>query len=172
MPILYRARQFLRSMTAQVHPHQRQAVATILSPELATLFFSMAPADQVHSLRVLQDLIKQGEEDADLLAAALLHDVGKSRCPLSAVERAVIVLANRTLPQLVNRLGRRPARGPLRAFSTAVQHPAWGAEMAAKAGGSSRLCTLIRFHQDLSGGIQGEDLGPLLQRLQQADNRH
>jgi hypothetical protein len=169
---MYRAKQFLRSMTARVDPQHHQEVSAILSPELAALFSTMAPADQAHSLRVLQDLIGQGEEDTDLLAAALLHDVGKSRCRLSALERAVIVVANRALPRLVNRLGRRPARGPLRAFSTALQHPVWGAELVNEAGGSARLCALIRFHQDHSGEIRNESLEPLLRRLQQADNRN
>jgi len=172
MSLTYRAKQFLRSMTARVDPSDREAVARILAPRLAALFFEMSPADQAHSLRVLHDLLEQGESEADLLAAALLHDVGKSRSPLTPFERAVIVLANRAQPEWVLRLGRRPARGLLRAFSTAVQHPAWGAAMVEASGGSDRLCALIRFHQEPPGAIDGKELQALLIRLQQADSRH
>jgi hypothetical protein len=172
MSLTYRAKQFLRSMTARVNPPDREVVTQILTPQLAALFFKMSPADQAHSLRVLHDLLEQGEGEADLLAAALLHDVGKSRSPLTPLERAVIVLANRARPELVIRLGRRPARGLLRAFSTAVQHPAWGAAMVEANGGSARLSALIRLHQEPPEESEGEELQTLLIRLQQADSRH
>ena len=172
MRLAYRARQFLRSITARVDPLELTLAEKILSPELMTLFHKMAAADQAHSLRVLQELLKVGEKDPDLLAAALLHDIGKSCCPLTPFERALIVLANRARPELVIRLGQRSSRGPLRAFATAVQHPAWGAEMVEANGGSARLCALIRYHQEPVPGIEGEELRLLISRLQQADNRH
>jgi hypothetical protein len=172
MSLKYRAVQFLRSITARISPQGRSAVEDILSPELSVLFFRMQIADQAHSLRVLHELLERGEQDADLLAATLLHDVGKIQCKLTPFERAAIVLANHVSPELVIRLGKGPARGLLRAFSTAIQHPAWGAAMVEANGGTPRLCALIRFHQEPAAGVEESELQSLLVRLQQADNRH
>jgi hypothetical protein len=172
MSFKYRAVQFLRSLTARISPREREAVEAILPPKLSALFFGMQTADQAHSLRVLQELLERGEQNVDLLAAALLHDVGKSRCRLTPFERAAIVVANHASPELVIRLGKGPARGLLRAFSTAIQHPAWGAAMVEANGGTPRLCALIRFHQQPAGSVEGSELQLLLTRLQQADNRH
>ena len=38
----------------------------------------MSVSDQRHSLNVMRTLRRQGHTEPDLLAAALLHDVGKS----------------------------------------------------------------------------------------------
>ena len=162
----------MRSIFARIDPLDLAAVETFLTPELFALFRTMPAADQVHSLRVLHELLEAGEKDPDLLAAALLHDVGKTRSPLNPFERALIVLTNHALPELVIRLGQQPAPGPLRAFSTAVQHPAWGAEMVEANGGSARLCSIIRLHQQPLTRVEKGELRTVVARLQEADNRH
>jgi len=172
MQWLYRTRQFLRSVTARVDPAQRERVETLLPVRLSALFYRMDARDQAHSLRVLRELQGRGVQDIDLLRAALLHDVGKSRCPISPFERALVVLANRAVPGLVIRLGQRPARGPLRAFVAAAGHPAWGAAMVEAAGGSERLAALVRFHQESPESIEPEAIRQLLLELQRADNRN
>jgi len=172
MQWLYRTKQFLRSMTARVEPGDREQVEALLPALLSALFYRMDIRDQAHSLRVLRDLQGRGVQDLDLLRAALLHDVGKSRCPVSPFERVLVVVANRALPRLVIRLGQRPARGPLRAFAAAAGHPTWGAALVEAAGGSERLAALVRFHQEPPGSIEPETIRPLLRELQQADNRN
>jgi hypothetical protein len=124
----------------------------------------MTPGEQAHSLRVLERLQRAGESDPDLMRAALLHDAGKVRSPLSLPDRALIVLGKRFLPGRVKRWGEGEARGIQRAFVVAAQHPAWGAEMAAQAGATARTCDLIRRHQEEAG----EDR--LLRALQEADD--
>jgi len=53
------------------------AVALLTPPQLAA-FCLLAPTDQRHAVRVLRALLARGERDADLLLAALLHDLGKA----------------------------------------------------------------------------------------------
>ena len=53
----------------------------------------MQSSEQAHAVSVYRQLVAQGETSSDLLAAALLHDVGKSLSPLRLWERVLIVLA-------------------------------------------------------------------------------
>jgi putative nucleotidyltransferase with HDIG domain len=113
-------------------------------------------------------LIRAGEQDADLLAAALLHDVGKSSSRLHIWERAAAVLASWLIPDQARRWSNGPASGWRRPFVIGRHHPHWGAELVEQAGGSQRLIELIRQHQDREAAA----CDPLLRRLQAADGKN
>ena len=120
----------------------------MLTPEQYSLFLRLQPCEQAHSLNLLHALCAEGQSNPDLLAASLLHDVGKSRHPLRTWERVVIVLANVFLPKQAWEWGDAQPCGWRRPFVIARQHPAWGAEMTAQTGASDLLVELIRRHQD------------------------
>src|SRR5436305_1281202 len=80
-------------------------VAVILPTTAAlSLFRTMSPADQQHSLRVCRRLKTRGCSDVDMLAAALLHDVGKAEGRVPFWTRPAIVLGKKLAPQLLTRL--------------------------------------------------------------------
>ncbi len=85
-------------------------------------------------------LLEQGENQPDLLVAALLHDIGKLRYRLNPLERAMVVLVKAINPEQAHRWGSLPPDGWDRlpgwrkAFIVAEQHAGWGAEMARQAG--------------------------------------
>jgi putative nucleotidyltransferase with HDIG domain len=119
----------------------------------------MQPSEIRHSLEITRRLIASGEAESDLLAAALLHDVGKSRSPLNLWERAIVVLAKRLIPGAFQRWGAsEEMRGFKRIFVVAEQHAAWGAEMAAAAGASKLTARLIRQHQEVCKPVLKADL--------------
>ena len=132
----------------------------------------MSPADQAHSLRVCLALIDQGQTDPDLLAAALLHDIGKSMAPPNVLERVLIVLANQIMPRQVFIWGQAEPRGWKRAFVIAQQHPDWGADLVAENDGSELTVRLIRQHQTDPDAQHGVDFNHKLSLLRAADNRN
>ncbi len=163
--LLYRARQFRLALFGPWPSVPEEALRPYLSPALIALFRRMSPSEQAHSLAVLRRLKEQGHSDPALLAAALLHDVGKSLSPLSVFDRVLIVLGKRFAPRLARRWGEGKASGLRRPFVVAAHHPAWGADLAAAAGASPRTCDLIRRHQDFSSPDDA-----LLTALQRADD--
>ncbi|MCK5054869.1 MAG: HD domain-containing protein [Anaerolineales bacterium] len=165
----YRAGQFLHLLTSKRNRDHRRFVYQILDPSMAALFFRMSAPDQSHSIRVLQTLTAQGEENADLLSAALLHDVGKSVYSLRAWERSLVVVANRILPNQVLKWGQGELHGWQTPFVVALQHPEWGASLVRQEGGSETLVTLIRYHQEHAPPSMGDDVRELMKRLQAAD---
>jgi len=168
-PPLYRVWQFVQALTARpLAPAEWSEVAPILTPSQGALFRKMDANDQRHSLQVMRALIDEGETNRDLLAAALLHDVGKSCYPLRLWERPVVVLIRLFRPFTAVRWGNGEPVGWKRPFVIYEQHPTWGAEMAAAAGCSSLTVWLIRHHQDRHDTTQKET--ELLQTLQKADN--
>jgi hypothetical protein len=148
MGIKYRFDQFFHTLAAQPSEQDLAAVNTTLTTPLADLFHQMNITDQSHSLRVFTHLSQQGETEPDLLAAALLHDVGKCRAPLRPWDRAVVVLARVFIPDLISSWGTGEPRGWNKPFVVYLHHAEWGAQMVDERGGSELTVYLIRHHQD------------------------
>ncbi len=133
---------------------ERLEVARWLPAAALLLFQSMSRADQQHALRVCRGLQARGCTDEDMLAAALLHDVGKAGGRVPFWTRPVIVLSKRCAPRLLARLAVYPHAGQPRwrqSLGYAWWHAEFGAEMAAEAGLSQLAALYIRTHHQASG---------------------
>ncbi|MBU0511191.1 MAG: HD domain-containing protein [Chloroflexi bacterium] len=172
--IRYRVRQFWIALGAtRLNTSDLEPARAMLTTKQMALFTRLQASEQIHGLRVLQMLRAQGESHPDLMAAALLHDVGKCRLPLRLWERVLIVLGRRFFPERVKRWGNGTPRGWRRPFVVAEWHPRWGAEMAREAGTSPLVVYLIREHQtDLPAEALDSLEGHLLSLLQKADNQN
>lgn len=158
--LVYRLGQ-VRQQLGFVPPLSAQEYAEVerrLPPDARALFRSMSPADQFHSLRVCQGLQARGCTDGDMLAAALLHDVGKAAGRVPFWTRPVIVLGKLCAPALLAQLavapylfGERIVPAWQRALSYAWWHAEIGAELAASAGLSERAVLYIRTHHQPRG---------------------
>lgn len=171
--VRYRVGQFLRALTARVPDEEVEQAITVLPPEARALFRRQAAQDQHHALAVYHTLCRAGHTNPQLLAAALLHDVGKAAARLPAWQRAVIVLLDRFAPRLLARLGRgKPQGWRRRPFVVHALHAEVGARWAQEAGCSPLTVALIRRHQDRLGSRSSftveED--QLLAALQAADS--
>jgi HD domain-containing protein len=149
----YRARQFFHALFPRLDAEHLAQARSILNEGEMALFVSMEKRDQRHGLRVLHHLIDGGEDDRDLLAAALIHDCGKGRAPVW------VRVANVVAPALVAALGSR-SNGAYRL----VHHARLGAEMAERAGSSPAT---VRF----VGGRAAEHERDKISMLRAADDR-
>jgi putative nucleotidyltransferase with HDIG domain len=140
----------------------------------------MHKSEQAHSLRVLGELRSQGEENKDLHTAALLHDVGKIRAPLSLWERVLVVVVRALCPDCVHKWGSTNGDESLeglgwrRAFVVSEKHPAWGADLASQYGVSELAVSLIARHQEqLPPSVDNESSveDHLLHKIQAVDNQ-
>jgi predicted HD phosphohydrolase len=186
----YRIGQFFRALTARVLDAEMEQAAHVLTPAALALFCSMEIQDQRHGLDVCATLRQAGLANTDLLAAALLHDVGKAAIRLPAWQRAIIVLLERFAPRLLERLGQGEPQEPIRpvpsvaerslldswrrSFVIHAHHSEIGARWAQEAGCSPLTIALIRQHQDKltndpSLTVESEK-NQLLAALQAADN--
>lgn len=172
MGVGYRAWQFWQQLSAP--PFSADAwrdVRSALSPAEQRLFERFAAVDRWHSWRVMWALREAGHAHPDLMAAALLHDVGKTAMPLTAWQRVLIVLGSRIMPRRAAAWGEGEAVAWKRPFVVKAQHPEWGARMAAAAGSRPLTVWLIRHHQDALSTVETEE-ARLLQQLQWADDRN
>lgn len=179
--ILYRTRQLWNALHTAPPQQGLEQVRSFLPPGLYDLYTRLSPSEQFHSLAVFKKLIERGEKQPDLLAAALLHDVGKSRFPLNVWERVLIVLGKALFPDLFNRWGSAPGPGLetletrlpwilKKPFQVAVCHPIWGAQMAKLAGASPLTVSLIRRHQEKLAHPTASAEEGLLAALQSVDD--
>ena len=175
MSVWYRVQQFWHALVAQpFHAENRRVVNEYLGSQEQALFNQYSRSDQWHSYHVFCILQEAGHTQPDLLMAALLHDVGKSRMPLAIWERVLIVLAQVAMPHKTMMWGRGNMKRWKRPFIVKAQHPTWGAEMAQFAGCTPLAVALIRRHQErlpvtASAATQEEKL---LHLLQWADNQN
>src|SRR5712671_416806 len=110
---LWQVRQQL-GFVAPLTAEERVEVARWLPPSALPLFQTMSGADQRHSLRVCRGLQQRGcIEDQDMLAAALLHDVGKAGGRVPFWTRPVIVLGKMCAPRLLAKVVVDPRVGGL-----------------------------------------------------------
>ena len=172
MSAWYRFRQGLRALGTWLHPADSGLAEQLLSPALFALFQQMRRSERQHSLRVLNDLIASGYTHPDLLTAALLHDVAKMCAPFSLPEKVLVVLVKAASPGRYLRWGSGSSQGWRRPFAVSAQHPAWGAEMVARAGGTPLTAELIRRHADALDGRPQTEADRLLLALQAVDGRN
>ena len=136
------------------------------------LFQLFSFSDQNHSVRVLQMLADAGHVDGALQKAALLHDVGKTRLPLSWLDRCVVVVLKTVFPKRWAGWGQHAVEpyGWRKACVVKWWHPEWGAEMAQQAGCPELTVRLIRHHQDPLDTLAETSERELLRLLQWADD--
>ncbi len=148
----YRVYQFFRSLRPRpLDDDDRRILETTLPSAGRALFATMSRNDQRHSLTVYRSLRARGCADADLLAAALLHDVGKGggRVPLWA--RPPVVLLRRLAPDTLDQLSATPDMWWRRPFYYARRHAEIGADLAEQVGLSARAVEMIRTHHQPDG---------------------
>jgi predicted HD phosphohydrolase len=165
----YRVGQFLRALTARVSNEEVERATQTLTPKAQALFRRQTVQDQRHALTVHEELWQAGHTNPHLLAAALLHDVGKAATRLSPVHRSIIVLLGRFAPGLLARLSQSESCFWNRPFVVHAQHPQIGARWAEKADCSPLTVALIRRHEEKQIVVQTEQ-DRLLAVLQAVDD--
>lgn len=169
---MYRAKQFFGALTASSDAGDERSIAHVLTPPQHDLFRRMAPNDRRHSIDVYETLRQAGDDDPDLLVAALLHDVGKAAGCIRLWQRTLIVLLQRWAPAMLSWLARgsNPNEPPWwrQGFVINRLHPKVGARWAAEAGCSPTTVVLIRRHQERVETIHSSE-DRLLAALQRAD---
>jgi hypothetical protein len=163
--------QGIRAIFAFALPVDEQAAAGVLSPELFDLFRRMRRSEQIHSLRMMKALRDAGYDQPDLLTAALLHDVGKSRLRLTLIDRVLIVLVKYGAPKVFAQWGQGDPVGARRRYVLGAKHAEWSAEDMLSAGASERAASLARRHMDEIDAAASEE-DRLLLLLMQADDEH
>lgn len=172
MGLAYRVQQFVRVMSARPDAAERDRALAVLDPPLAELFLQMSLSDQAHALRVFAVLQDYDIKDPDLLAAALLHDVGKSIHQPSVLDRVIVVLTNPLFPRKVVQWGESEPKGWRRPFTIAAQHARWGADLVAAHGASPLLVELIHRHQEPPTPEPQSTADYLLVDLRRADSEN
>ena len=165
---MYRVRQFITALTAHVSDSDMTEVDMHLPPNARSLFRRMPCDGQAHALRVLRGLKQRGETNPSMLAAALLHDVGKTAARIGPVTRSIYVLMQNFAPRQLERLTQGSAKGWRAPIIAQHQHPRVGASWASDAGCDALTVSLIARHQDHVAGEEDH----LLKILQEVDNRN
>ena len=135
-------------------------------------FLTMSRSEQLHSLDVLRNVFSaDAAAPKALTAAALLHDVGKSRHHLAVWQKTLSVLVETFAPPLSRYLSRDEKATLWRAPFTVLQHhPKWSGEILRNCGSDSAVIWLAERHQEDADVHRDHPHYALLTRLQRADS--
>ena len=166
-----RFQQGLGALLAGARPVDLSLARRHLTAREFAAFQQMARAEQLHSLEVLRDILAQDEAAPSALAvAALLHDVGKSRCHLALWQKTASVLVKAFWPGLAVRLGRGESIHFWRApFTLHEHHPKWSGDILRACGSDCAAIWLAEHHQEKAEKHRAHRHYGLLKRLQAAD---
>ncbi|WP_414656552.1 HD domain-containing protein [Deinococcus sp. VB343] len=133
-----KARRLSRSLRADAARPDDRWAATFLNPGEALVYRSMDPRDREHACRVTRHLLRDHPDASpELVAAALLHDCGKSVRPYHVAERVLVGLIPHRLTLMLPQAG---------ALGIRAAHPELGAELLAYAGARPRVAQLVARH--------------------------
>lgn len=147
---------------ARVEPVEEAAARRILPDRAFALYRAMPVADRRHALDVVDKLLAAGHDDADLLAAALLHDAAKGD-RMRLWHRASGVLLEALAPGLLRRMASADPRSWRFPYHLYLHHARLSADLAASAGCGPRVEAFI------IGNVGGAD-AHLLAALREADD--
>ncbi len=172
MSALYRIQQGVRALFAFAQTPDYALSDTYLTQKQRELLLRLNRGEQLHSLRVLRDVLAQETNTPhDLAVAALLHDCGKSLYPMAIWQKTLAVLARKFMPgTYVQWSNDDPKKAISRGPVVAECHPAWGAKLVAETEASERVLWLIAHHADEVSNWHGHPHCDLLKRLQLADD--
>lgn len=146
--IRHRARQFFEA-GRRPRPADFELGERWLPAHLQPFYRRQHPRDVVHAAATARWLLVRGHDEPELIAAALLHDIGKGE--QRRLDRVAFVLARGL--GIHRRLGSAGSRfGLRRAVWRSLRHPARGAEMLRVAGAGEGLVDLVRRHHSRPEG--------------------
>ncbi len=137
-------------------------LAPLIAEDITPAFSHLSPADRAHLVSVAQSLAAAGWDD-DVVAAGLLHDVGKadSAVRLTVVDRGLWVILQRVWPGGSTSLAARTTRPTAGAgIWVLARHAETGAAMLADAGYGNQVCWLVEHHE--RNGIDDPSLQALI----------
>jgi hypothetical protein len=169
---IYRVWQFWQVIKARpLTTDDGAEIAEILNPAELELFFRQDLGGQQHAMRVMRTLKEAGHDDAELLAAALLHDVGKAGALSRWWDRPVVVLGQALVPERSAYWASGSGNGWHRPFVVKKCHAEWGATAAAESNSSPMTVSLIQRHEEPLKDEKQSREERLLALLQWADNQ-
>jgi hypothetical protein len=115
----------------------------LLPPTAAGLFDGMPVADRRHALDVVDRLLGGGNDDPDLLRAALLHDAAKGH-RMRLWHRVAGVLLEALAPSVLRRLADPNPASWRHPFHLYLHHAELSAGLALDSGCSERTASFIR----------------------------
>ncbi|MGE5628739.1 MAG: HDIG domain-containing metalloprotein [Solirubrobacterales bacterium] len=153
----YRIKQFFWSITAKISIDELNYVKYHLNSKEFELFLMLSVQDQKHSVKVAKDVERECTRlhlhREELIKTALLHDIGKIYIRLNAIDKSILVLADKFTSGRIRNIRNS------KKIDVYYNHGNIGFEILKSYGLSERAMYLIKnHHSDIKGDLELEIL--------------
>lgn len=93
--MIVRIKQFFCGLFAKITKNEHDLIKNYLTKEEQILFYKLQIFEQKHCLNVANDIKKDFPNNKSLIRIGLLHDIGKIKCPLSLIDKSIVVLLDK-----------------------------------------------------------------------------
>lgn len=142
----YRVKQFIWGIESYFKKIDYKYIERYLNKDEIIMFNKLKKSDKYHCIRVCKDsieLLKENKWEINeykLGKAALLHDIGKSRCHLNLIEKSIIVLFDKFSG------GKLKKYDNIKQVDIYYNHPKIGYDMLKKYNYDKELLDVVRYH--------------------------
>lgn len=161
--MLYRIKQFIKGMTAQITEEDKAFYKKYLTLKETVLFERLKRYDQRHSLDVAYILKDKTDMNEEMIRLGLLHDIGKQLYPLHPIKKGMMVLLDKMTKGNIKQYQN------VNMVKSYYEHPQWGYELLKEEGGyEEAFLQLIKSHH-MKGSLN-INIDERLSLLQEADD--
>ncbi|MGB9780573.1 HDIG domain-containing metalloprotein [Caldanaerobacter sp.] len=153
-----RVKQYLKAIKSRVFEEDYKFLLKILNEKELEYFNRLPEFEKRHALDTCYYIIeKYGVEDEDLIKAALFHDIGKIKAPLTVHKKVLAVVLER-FPFIAMHLKKY-----VWFLKVYYDHPKYSRDICREMGCNERVVYFVEHHHDKEVSDEG------LKRLQEAD---
>lgn len=141
--MLYRIGQFLKGLTAHIPLEGTVLLDRYLNRQERKIFMELPKHERRHAIATAFSVINLSSNSYNdtMIKAALLHDIGKIKAKTGIIKKSVLVLMDRFLPSLSNKLSES-----MKMFYIYYNHPEVGADILKTLNTEDGVVDLVRYH--------------------------
>lgn len=148
--MIKRIRQFLLCIFSSLGSQDLEYIDKKLDNNIKYIFLKLSKYEKKHSILVARAVEKQFKNDPDLVKAALLHDIGKTKYHINIIQKSLLVLFDLLTKGKLKKITEN------KSINIFYNHGQMGYDILKDSGYNERILFIVKNHHNKN--ISSDDL--------------